>query len=82
MNTTLLHDAGAPVIDAMRDASKSVGSIIPSSVHRLHIPQVPVHVPKRRPRRRHFRNLAIIGVIGVVLAAVAVMRRREPPPID
>lgn len=86
MNTSMLHDGGPAIADAVRDASKAVGSMIQAPVQKLHVPHVSlphlsghlpaVHLPRKR-RRRKSRGLAMIGVVAILVACIAMLRRRK-----
>lgn len=89
MNTSIMETAGVPaIVDAVRDATKAVGS----KVHDIHVPaavhvpknlspktlskHVPVHMGKRKSRFRA-RNLLLLAGLGAVIAGIAMMRRRR-----
>ena len=86
MNSSMLQDGGPAIADAVRDASKAVGSMIQVPVQKLHVPHVSlphvsghlpaVHLPRKR-RRRRVRGLAVIGAVALVVACVAMLRRRK-----
>ena len=90
MNTNMLQDSGPVIADAMRDASKAVGSMIQAPVQRLHphVPHVSAHLPtahlpavhlprKKRRRRRSTRGLAVIALVAILAAAFAMRKRRQ-----
>lgn len=92
MNSSIMEDAGVPVIvDAVRDATKAVGSKLQGPIHKLHDVHVPnihvpaVHVPihRAKPKRRlSARNLMLLAGLGVVVGVIVMMRRRKADQID
>lgn len=87
MNSSIMEDAGVPVIvDAVREATKAVGSKLQGPIHKLHDIHVPaVHVPiyRAKPKRRlGGRNLMLLAGLGVIVAVIAMTRRRRADQID
>jgi hypothetical protein len=86
------------MIDAVLDASKALGARIAAPAHSMHVPSVhlpavhlpsahlpSVHLPsvhRKQHRHRGLRTVLIVGAVGMVIAFVAMMRRRELEPLE
>ena len=84
MNTSIMEDASVPaMVEAVRDASKAVGSKLAGPVHKLHVPAhvSALQLPERK-RRHSTRNFALLGGLGLLLVCAAMLRRRNREPIE